>query len=104
MADKASKVAGQDRGIDLDEVGRLVAALEEDLAKAKGGASQDLESLRGEVEALRRLLASPEQPHEDVHRGLTNIRSIMENARDAVIEDAFTVADYVSRIGRMLGM
>lgn len=94
---------GAEREIDLAEVTRLVGALEQDLAKVRGG-SEDVQSLRDEVEALRRVLHSPERDRGEVHRGLSNVRSRLENAREAVVEEAVTVAEYIAQIGHMLGM
>ncbi|HVC10845.1 MAG TPA: hypothetical protein VNE59_04355 [Burkholderiales bacterium] len=103
MVNEATPETGAGREIDLAEVARLVGALEQDLAKVQGG-SEDLQSLREEVEALRRLLRSPERDQGDVHRGLSNIRTNLNNVRDAVVEEAMTVAEYAAQIGRMLGM
>ena len=103
MANKAAHETGAGAPIDLAEVQRLVAALEQDLAKVQGG-SEDLQSLRDEVEALRQVLRSPQRDERELHRGLTNVRARLENAREAVVEEAFTVAEYVAQIGRMLGM
>ncbi|MDA8108522.1 MAG: hypothetical protein M0015_07825 [Betaproteobacteria bacterium] len=103
MVKKAAPESGAGREIDLAEVARLVGALEQDLAKVQGG-SEDLQSLRDEVEALRRLLKSPQRDQGEVHRGLRNVRASLENVREAVVEEAITVAEYVAQIGRMLGM
>lgn len=103
MVNKAAHETGAGGPIDLAEVQRLVGALEQDLAKVQGG-SEDLQSLRDEVEALRRVLKSPQHDERELHRGLTNVRARLENAREAVVEEAFTVAEYVAQIGRMLGM
>jgi hypothetical protein len=100
---KATGKGGAGREIDLAEVSRLVGALEQDLAKLRGG-SEDLQSLRDEVEALRRVLRSPARDRDDVHRGLSNVRSRLENVREAVVDEAITVAEYVAQIGHMLGM
>jgi phage gp16-like protein len=85
--------------VDLDEVARLVAALERDLAKVRAG-SGDVETLRGEVAQLRQALAAPETAHGEVHEGLHGIRALLQKAEG----ELFTDADYVARIGRMLGM
>ena len=41
---------------------------------------------------------------EGVSPRLEKIHAIMNSAVDTVIEDAIKAADYVARIGRMLGM
>ncbi len=87
------------QGVDLEEVARLVAALERDLEKARSGQG-DLDTLRGEVAQLRAALASPTPAHGEVHEGLHGIRALLQKAGDELFADA----DYVARIGRMLGM
>ena len=88
--------------VDLDEVAKLVAALERDLARVKQG-SQDVQALRDEVRALGEALdAAPD--HEHVGHRLRNIHGMIDNVVDTVVEDSFKAADYVARIGRMLGL
>jgi hypothetical protein len=84
-------------GVDLDEVSRLVAALERDLEKVRSGA-EDVDTLRSEVAQLREALDSPTPAHGEVHEGLHGIRALLQKAEDGLF------ADYVARIGRMLGM
>lgn len=103
MVKNARPERGAGRDIDLEEATRLVDALEHDLARLRGG-SEDLQLLRDEVEALRLLLKSPQRDRGEVNRSLLSVRASLENAREAVVEEAITVADYVARIGRMLGM
>jgi len=96
-----SKSAGP-ATVDLDEVAKLVASLEQDLAGVKAG-SGDLQALRDEVRALGAILgASPDQ--ERVGHRLRTIHGIIDNAVDVVIDDALKAADYAGRIGRMLGL
>ncbi len=91
--------------VDLDEVAKLVAALEQDLAKVKAG-SRDLQTLRDEVRALGEALDTKDTPadHSQIGDSLKNIHSMIDNAVDVVIEDTLKAADYVGRIGRMLGL
>ena len=85
--------------VDLDEVARLVAALERDLAKARAG-SGDVDTLRTEVAQLRQALAAPQTAPGAVQEGLHGIRALLQRAEGELVTDA----DYVARIGRMLGM
>jgi len=85
--------------VDLQEVERLVASLEADLAKVRSG-SEDVQALRDEVEALKRLLDSDSDAHGPVNDRLRTIRSLM----DELGYDALQGARYVADIGRMLGM
>ena len=92
-----------DRKIDLEEVAKLVLVLEHDVAKAQTG-STDIQALRDEVEALRRLLNASAPDNAQVGDRLRTIRSILPDTLEIVIDDAKTVAEYIARIGRMLGM
>lgn len=85
--------------VDLQQVERLVAALEADLAKVRSG-SEDVQALRDEVDSLKRLLDTSAAPHGHVHERLRSIHSLL----DALVDDAIQGARYVAEIGRMLGM
>jgi hypothetical protein len=91
--------------VDLDEVAKLVAALEKDLAGVKAG-SRDLQTLRDEVRALGEALEAKDAPadHARVGDSLKSIHDLIDNAVDIVIEDSITAADYARRIGKMLGL
>ncbi len=90
-------------GFDLDEAARLAEALARDLAKVRDGSS-DLAALRNEVEQLRAALSAAETAHVEVHEGLHGIRALLHQAGDEILGDALKGSDYLSRIGRMLGM
>ncbi len=90
-------------GVNLEEVTRLVEALERDLDKVREGSS-DVETLRSEVDQLRSALRSPESADRDVHSGLENVRDLLHRAGDELLDDAVKVGEYVTRIGRMLGL
>jgi hypothetical protein len=92
----AKSSGGQQREIDLDEVRRMLDALERDLAKVRKGA-QDPGVLRDEVERLRALLESPGQRHHSVREALHSLRLAIE-------ERGLKLGEYVTMIGRILGM
>jgi hypothetical protein len=85
--------------VDLEEVSRLVSALERDLARVQGG-SQDVQTLRDEVEGLRKVLGTTGDDHEPVKTRLSSIHSLV----DTLVDDAIEGARYVAEIGRMLGL
>lgn len=91
--------ADKPAGVNLEEVSRLVTALERDLEKVRAG-SADIDTLRSEVTQLRAALASPAPARSEVREGLHGIRALLQKAEDELLADA----DYVARIGRMLGM
>jgi hypothetical protein len=91
------------REIDLDEVARLVEALERDLAKLPGG-SPDVQRLRDEVETLKNVLNSPIRRHHWVSDSLHGVRTVLEEAIDAAIARGLKTGQYISEIGRILGL
>jgi hypothetical protein len=90
------------RPVDLDEVAQLVEQLERDLARARAGGS--VETLRAEVEQLRAALAADSPSEADVSRGLASVRGRLHDLGDELETDAFIGADYLTRIGRLLGL
>lgn len=98
-ADRDERAAG----VDLEEVTRLVEALERDLDKVGEGAD-GVDTLRAEVVQLRAALGSDRPVRADVHTGLENVRDVLHRAGDELFDDAVKVGEYVTRIGRMLGL
>ena len=101
-----AKSEGKDdtvKEIDLAEVARLVEALERDLAKLRSG-SQDVQRLRDEVETLKNVLNSPIRRHHWVSDGLHGVRTVLEEAIDAAVAKGLKTGQYISEIGRILGM
>lgn len=86
--------------IDLDEVARLVDALEQDLARARSDSTR-IESLRAEVEQLRAALGSED---DSLQHGLSGLRENMHKLSDELISDAFEGSRYIAQIGRILGL
>jgi hypothetical protein len=69
------------QAINLDEVAKLVEALERDLAQVRSG-SQDVQRLRDEVETLKNVLNSPIRRHHWVSDSLHGIRTAFDDALD----------------------
>lgn len=89
--------------VDLDAVAQLVEQLERDLERARtGGAS--VETLQAEVEQLRAALAADSPSEVDVSQGLATVRTRLHDLGDQLETDAFIGADYLTRIGRLLGL
>lgn len=89
--------------VDLEQVSRLIAALEEDLKQVRSGSS-DIERLRDEVETLKNVLNSPVRRHHWVRDGLHGIRDVIETALDKAKTEGFKGTQYIAEIGRILGM
>ncbi|MBA2411619.1 MAG: hypothetical protein M3Q28_06655 [Pseudomonadota bacterium] len=91
------------RTVNLDEVGELVEQLERDLAKARdSGAGLDI--LRAEVEQLRAALNVAQPSHHDVQMGLHGVRTRLDEVGDDLKSGALTGTEYLTRIGRLLGL
>ena len=90
-------------GIDLDEVARLVGALERDLAKVRSG-SRDMQLLRDEVETLKNVLNSPIRRQHWVREGLQGMQRSIEHGLDAAKAEGLKAGQYLAEIGRILGM
>ncbi|MEK6593932.1 MAG: hypothetical protein AABZ67_12730 [Pseudomonadota bacterium] len=89
--------------INLEEVGRLIEALEQDLAGVRSG-SRDVQRLRDEVETLKNVLNSPIRRHHWVRDGLHSVREGIDDALDSALAEAMKAGQYVSEIGRILGL
>jgi hypothetical protein len=89
--------------IDLAEAHRLLSALERDLHRVETGEG-DIEALREEVSQLAALLASPSPDSAKVHEGLHGVHGSLGEFSDTAVGGTARLADYVARIGRMLGM
>ena len=101
-----AKSEGKDdtvKEIDLAEVARLVEALERDLAQVRSG-SQDMQRLRDEVETLKNVLNSPIRRHHWVSDSLHGVRTVLEEAIDVAVAKGLKTGQYLSEIGRILGL
>lgn len=99
--EKPENVGG--RQIDLDEVARLVEALERDLNKVQGS-SRDIQRLKDEIETLKNVLKSPVRRHHWVRDALHGIRERIDGALDTAVAEGIEVGRYVAEIGRIIGM
>lgn len=91
------------REIDLDEVAKLIEALERDLARVQGK-SRDIQRLKDEIDTLKNVLRSPVRRHHWVRDALHDIRERFDDALDAAVAEGIEVSRYVAEIGRILGL
>lgn len=91
------------RQIDLDEVARLIEAMERDLNKVQGS-SRDIQHLKDEIETLKNVLKSPVRRHHWVRDALHGIRERIDDTLDAALAEGLEVGRYVAEIGRILGL
>lgn len=91
------------RTVDLDAVAQLVEQLERDLAQARAGTA-NVDTLRAEVEQLRTALSVAEPSQGEVHESLHGLRARLHELGDELKSDALTGTDYLTRIGRLLGL
>ncbi|HYC49276.1 MAG TPA: hypothetical protein VED01_27680 [Burkholderiales bacterium] len=95
---------GQNRSeVDLEQVERLIAALERDLERVSGD-SEAVQRLKDEVQTLRNVLGSPVRRHHWVRDALHGIREAFDNAVDTAVADGLKASRYIAEIGRILGM
>lgn len=100
MTRKNTEPSGE---IDLDEVTKLVQAIERDLAQVRKGSS-DAQLLRDEVETLKNVLNSPIRRHHWVREGLHALRMAFQEGLETVTADGLKAGQYIAEIGRILGM
>jgi hypothetical protein len=91
------------RQIDLEEVARLIEALERDLRNVRAD-SDDIRRLRDEVETLKNVLRSPVRRHHWVRDALHGIRDGFDNAVESAVAEGLQASRYIAEIARILGM
>jgi len=91
------------RQFDLDEIARLIEALERDLKKVRGS-PRDIQQLKDEVETLKNVLKSPVRRHHWVKDALHGIRERFNGAMDTALSEGIEAGRYIAEIGRILGM
>jgi len=101
--EKGGRTDDATKAIDLEEVARLIEAIERDLAGMPSG-SRDVQRLRDEVETLKNVLNSPIRRHHWVSDGLHGVRTVFEEAIDVAVAKGLKTSQYLSEIGRLLGM
>ena len=89
--------------LNLEEVRKLVNALEKDLARAESG-SADVQALKDEVEALRKAMSEPGPSHGWVREALERLHARFDAAKETAKVDAAIVGPYIATIGRILGL
>jgi len=92
-----------EKKVDLEEVSKLIEALERDLAQVRSG-SQDMRRLRDEVETLKQVLNAPIQKHHWIRDGLRSVHTALDKTVDTALVDGVKASQYISEIGRILGM
>ena len=87
------------QAFDLARVNRLVADLEDEIAKAPPD-THGMQDLRDEIETLKNVLGSPKTKHGWIEDGLHAVR----DAAQAVKGEMMRESVYVAEIGRILGL
>ena len=82
--------------VDLDEVAKLIHALERDVEKIHGNPA-DVQRVRDEVETLKNVLNSPVRRHHWV-------RDALHDIREGIVAEGAEASRYVAEIGRILGL
>ncbi len=87
----------------LERISRLVADLEQELAKAPSDIPH-VQDLKEEINTLKHVLASPEDTQDRVGESLHAIRSALQNATARIEGEVLKDTPYLAEIGRILGM
>jgi hypothetical protein len=90
-------------GVDLERINRLVADLEQELAKAPTD-SQDLQEVRNEIQTLKNLLGSSRGSHPVAGEELHTVRASIQKMTATIESEVLKDSPYIAEIGRILGM
>jgi hypothetical protein len=90
-------------GVDITEARRLLDALERDV-QGLDGSARDLDVLRAEIEALRRVLHADSSTPEEMQTGLHGMRDRLHDFPEELKGDAFQAGRYLAELGRILGL
>lgn len=85
--------------LDLARVNRLIADLEEEVAKAPADAP-GMQDLRDEIATLKNVLGSPKTKHDWIEDGLHSVRDAAQAVKGEVMRESV----YIAEIGRILGL
>ena len=99
----AQERPGSGQDVDLEEVRKLIDALERDLEQVRSD-STAVQRLKDEVATLKNVLGSPVRRHHWVRDGLHGIREAFDHAWDTAVADGLKASQYVAEIGRILGL
>ena len=89
--------------VDIAEARRLLDALERDVQGLNGSAA-DLDVLRAEILALRRVLHTDGSTPEELQTGLHGMRDRLHDFPEELKGDAFQAGRYLAELGRILGL
>lgn len=87
----------------LERISHLVSELEQELAKTPPEIP-NVHGLREEIEALKHVLASSEEPDERIEERLHTIRHTLEDVTARVEGEVLKDSPYIAEIGRILGL
>ena len=85
--------------LDLARVNRLIADLEEEVAKVPADAP-GMQDLRDEIVTLKNVLGSPKTKHDWIEDGLHSVRDAAQAVKGEVMRESV----YIAEIGRILGL
>lgn len=89
--------------INLQETAAMIDRLERDLARLDQG-QVDVAELKEDLQRLRSLLSAHATTRTELHTGLAGLRERLHDVSDELFDDAMKAGDYMTRIGRLLGM
>jgi hypothetical protein len=87
----------------IERINRLIADLEQELAKAPGDTPRLLE-LREEIDTLKNVLKSSQTRHDGVDAGLHSTRSALQKFTQTVEGEVLRDSPVIAEMGRILGL
>lgn len=93
----------QHQEFSLERISRLVADLEQELAKAPGDVPH-VQDLKEEIQTLKQVLASSDENEVRIDENLHAIRNALQNVTARVEGEVLKDTPYIAEIGRILGL
>lgn len=93
----------QQQNLNVERINRLVADLEQELAKASGD-TPHLQELKEEIETLKNMLRSPDTMHGGLSEGLHSTRTAFQKFTQTVEGEVLKDSPVIAEMGRILGL
>lgn len=95
--------SAQHQEFSLERISRLVADLEQELAKAPGDVPR-VQDLKEEIQTLKQVLASSDENEVRIDENLHAIRNALQDVTARVEGEVLKDTPYIAEIGRILGL
>ena len=95
--------AAQQQNFNVERINRLVADLEQEVAKASGD-TPHLQDLKEEIETLKSMLKSPDSRHGGISEGIHSTRTAFQKFTQTVEGEVLRDSPVIAEMGRILGL